>query len=675
MRTGAMNPPSELSSNGAVQLGSGVADRRTPRQVRAGMPAARSVLWSAAELYGVCVRLVPLRVVDTVTGLARIVDVPCGATRSAVCRPCAERARSLRAQQCREGWHLSVEPEPAKPEPTERQRELVTELVDLRRIRELTAEAGGGTDSIDDLIAATVRDLAAEEVRGSLPAWTVPGAAGSAGAGGDTADGSADGGPRGRRVRSTRRRVDVPDLPRLPVAKYTIGKTYGAATGGRRYRPSLFVTLTLPSYGLVDGHGAARDPGGYDYRRAVRDAIHFGKLVDRFVQNLRRAVGWNVQYFAAVEPQQRGAPHLHAAIRGTVPRSVIRQVAAATYHHVWWPPCDRPAYRTDRPKTWPVWADDSSSDTSSASSGEASPGGAGYVDPATGEVLPTWDEALDAAAEADPAHVVRFGTRLDVQGVLAGKPLAGRLIGYLTKYLTKSIGECHEPASDAGRAHTARLLEALRFEPCSPRCANWLLFGVQPKDARAGKRPGQCKGAAHRPGNLGYGGRRVLVSRWWSGKTLTDHRADRRRFALALLAEDQSDRESGRESAGDAVAGGRTGDAADGPVVNNAPGGINGNEGICTVTSGADDGARRVGADTATGEARYRWEYGRSGEADIPPLPERIGRAIAERVRWRRLLAAARARTGPSGDGGAQSVDGDPVARVEVTGGAHDVGK
>src|SRR6266540_6073671 len=80
---------------------------------------------------------------------------------------------------------------------------------------------------------------------------------------------------------------------------------------------------------------------------------------------------------------------------------------------------------------------------------------------------------------------------------------------------------------------------------CSPRSppstSSWLLYAVQPKNARPGLRPGACKGAAHRPHNLGYGGRRVLVSRWWSGKTLTDHRADRRAFALALLAEQERD--------------------------------------------------------------------------------------------------------------------------------------
>jgi hypothetical protein len=44
-----------------------------------------------------------------------------------------------------------------------------------------------------------------------------------------------------------------------------------------------------------------------------------------------------------------------------------------------------------------------------------------YLDPATGEVLPTWDEALDAIGDEDePLHVARFGDRFDAQGVLAG---------------------------------------------------------------------------------------------------------------------------------------------------------------------------------------------------------------------------------------------------------------
>ncbi len=179
-----------------------------------------------------------------------------------------------------------------------------------------------------------------------------------------------------RRVRSTRRRQDVPDLPRQPVAPITVGKVYAAADG-KTWRPSTFITLTLSSYGPVRADGSPVDLDNYDYRRAARDAIHFSALIDRFWQNLRRAVGWEVQYFAAVEAQRRGAPHLHAAVRGTMPRKLIRQVVAATYHQVWWPTHDEPVYSgVDAP----VWDEQLG----------------GYVDRTTRVLLPTWDEALDA---------------------------------------------------------------------------------------------------------------------------------------------------------------------------------------------------------------------------------------------------------------------------------------
>ena len=155
-------------------------------------------------------------------------------------------------------------------------------------------------------------------------------------------------------------------------------------------------------------------------------------------------------------------------------------------------------------------------------------------------LLPTWDEALDDLDQdddAEPPHVVRFGTQADVKGLLAGTPEADRRIGYLAKYLTKDIADCH--ADDRDRptvtAHADRLVETLKYEPCSPTCANWLRYGIQPKNARPDLTPGRCRAKAHQREHLGYGGRRVLVSRKWSGKTLTDHRHDRRAFVLALL--------------------------------------------------------------------------------------------------------------------------------------------
>ncbi|WP_342768875.1 replication initiator [Prauserella flavalba] len=142
--------------------------------------------------------------------------------------------------------------------------------------------------------------------------------------------------------------------------------------------------------------------------------------------------------------------------------------------------------------------------------------------------------ALDP--EAEPAHVVRFGTGgIDIQGVNAGTDKAGRCLGYLVKYLTKELDACYEPDTDAQRAHLDRLADALRWEPCSESCANWLLYGIQPAEPSKGLVPGACKGKAHRPANLGYRGRRCLVSRKWSGRNLTEHRAERREHVMKVL--------------------------------------------------------------------------------------------------------------------------------------------
>jgi hypothetical protein len=96
------------------------------------------------------------------------------------------------------------------------------------------------------------------------------------------------------------------------------------------------------------------------------------------------------------------------------------------------------------------------------------------LDPDTGEVLPTWDQALDAITDQDqPLHVAQFGSKFDAQGVLAGSRESSRCIGYLTKhltkYLTKHLGDCRQVATDYQAAHAGRLADALHYEPC-PAC-------------------------------------------------------------------------------------------------------------------------------------------------------------------------------------------------------------
>jgi hypothetical protein len=522
---------------------------KTTRAQRLTMPLAREVVRDLAVESGACIRPVQLRRRNLDTDEVEQVLVPCGNTLASACPACAERARNLRAGQCREGWHLEDEPGLEPGPATQDQKQLVLLRAEAQQHRDLADQAGADTTGYDELIVELGAELAKAGVRGkvtpSRPA---------------------------RRHRSTRRRQDAPDLPKRKINPRTVGKTY-TAPDGKTFRPSLFVTLTCPSYGRVGDDGTPVDPAAYDYDRAARDALAFAALFDRFIQNLRRYLGSDVQYFAAIEPQRRLAPHVHIAMRGTVARAEIRRVLAATYHQVWWPDVGEVKFDGDQ---LPVWDEAIG----------------GYLDPATGELLPTRDQALDAIGEDDkPFHVARFGVRLDAQGVLAGSKDAARCIGYLTKYLTKQVGDCHHADTPAEQAHAGRLAEALRFQPCSPRCANWLRYGIQPKNARPGLVPGCCKGKAHDADHLGYAGRRVLVSRKWSGKTLDDHRADRKEWLLRTL-------------------------------------------GV-----------------SATDPARYRWELVEPGDADHMDRARRMLHVVADRLRWQTALAEARRRAAMPPDG------------------------
>ena len=132
-------------------------------------------------------------------------------------------------------------------------------------------------------------------------------------------------------------------------------------------------------------------------------------------------------------------------------------------------------------------------------------------------------------------HVARFGDRFDAQGVLAGSKDASRCIGYLTKYLTKHLGRLppgrHRRPSRPRRP--ARRRAAVRAVLADVRELAPLRHPAQERPARPA--PGRCKGKAHRREYLGYAGRRVLVSRKWSGKTLADHRADRKTWLTGTL--------------------------------------------------------------------------------------------------------------------------------------------
>jgi hypothetical protein len=451
-----------------------------------------------AEHAGVCVRPLLRTVTDRATGAVTTVLISCGSTRESKCPPCAAKARRLRMQQCAEGWHLEDDPLP--PE--------------LDR-----ADDDGENQDVDD---QDDEDQVDEQGPSVSP----------------------------RRVRSTRRRPDAVELPRVRQEHRSVGRTF-TAPDGTTYRPSMFVTLTLGSYGkvipgqkhaYVPGAGSPLRPAEYDYRRAAVEALFFPRLFDRWVQNLRRCAGFKVQYFGAIEPQRRLAPHIHVAMRGAIPRATIRAVTRATYLQLWWPSFEQLTYVN--PDRHPAW--DEVAET--------------YRDVDTGFPLPTWEEALDQVAEDEdgqPAVVMRFGSQIDIAGIIAPSADADRAIRYLTKYLTKSVAETYtipEHADLAYEAHIDRLHEQVRSLPCSEACANWLLYGVQPKDAGPGLVPGACVSKAHDRENLGLGGRRVQVSRAWSGKTLSEHRADRATVVREVLKQAGIDAPDADRMAADVLA-------------------------------------------------------------------------------------------------------------------------
>ena len=327
-----------------------------------------------------------------------------------------------------------------------------------------------------------------------------------------------------RRHRSTRRRQDAPDLPRRKVSPRTIGKTY-TAPDGKTFRPSLFVTLTCPSYGRVDQDGAPVDPGCLrlrpggpgraDLRRAVRPVHPEPAPLPR----LRRAVLRRRRTPAAPRPAR---PHRHPrhhrprrAAPGPgrhLPPGLVARHSPVKYRR-------RRAARVGRGRR--------------AATSTRPPGKS---------CRPGTRRSTSIGPDDQPWHVARFGDRFDAQGVLAGSKDAARCIGYLTKYLTKQVGDCHQ----AAHRPAVRLMPPGWPRRCAgSRARRGARTGSatasSPRTPGPAWSPAACKGKAHDADHLGYAGRRVLVSRKWSGKTLADHRADRKEWLLRTLGVSATD--------------------------------------------------------------------------------------------------------------------------------------
>jgi hypothetical protein len=115
--------------------------------------------------------------------------------------------------------------------------------------------------------------------------------------------------------------------------------------------------------------------------------------------------------------------------------------------------------------------------------------------------------------------------------------------------------------------------------------------------------PGACPNKAHDAEHLGCGGRRVLVSRQWTGKTLTEHRADRAavvRQVLALAGFEIDDH-----------------DRLSATVLN-------------------DEGL-----------PRYEWRIVTSNSVDVPSYRAVICSTISTALAWRKQYSEAKLRAGP----------------------------
>ena len=112
---------------------------RTTRAQRMAMPLARDVVKEVAIEHGACIRPVQLRRTSLDTRQVDHVLVPCGHTLASVCPSCAERAKTLRAAQCREGWHLEHEPVIDPEPPTDDQKWWIEKRAEAQQLRDEAA--------------------------------------------------------------------------------------------------------------------------------------------------------------------------------------------------------------------------------------------------------------------------------------------------------------------------------------------------------------------------------------------------------------------------------------------------------------------------------------------------------------------------------------------------------
>ena len=93
-----------------------------------------------------------LRRTNLDTGQVTQILVPCGATLESVCPACAKRAQSLRAEQCRDGWHLEEEPPDNRPATDNDQEFWLGLRARAQVLRDQVATSGEDTSELDEAV-------------------------------------------------------------------------------------------------------------------------------------------------------------------------------------------------------------------------------------------------------------------------------------------------------------------------------------------------------------------------------------------------------------------------------------------------------------------------------------------------------------------------------------------
>ena len=432
--------------------------------------------------------------IDLTTGRVDVVPVPCGSRWEDRCRPCADKNRRLRMAQCREGWHLDRRTHRRRRrEPTERQKQLhghprrpARRLPGRREPRTTTDEC----EQIRETVAELDHELrGARRPRPARPARPEP--------------------PRQQALHPAAAGRAEPAPPPGRAAHRRAGLR-GGRTGPRRssrspWTPTGGWTATAPR-----STRTATTTAGPPGTRSTSRSSWTGS-------GRTSAAAW-AGTSSTSAPSNRNA----AAPRTSTPPSAAPSPA---------PSCGRspppPTTRCGGPPTTR-----SATPAIGCRCGTTTRKGSSTPTPAS-RCRPSTRPPTQLT---EPAHVVRFGPQVHVKGILGGTEEAGRHIGYLTKYLTKSVarppGSATTP-TDRQREHRRRLRRRAAAHPVLAAVPDLAALRHPAQGPPHRRCPGLCKGKAHKPEHLGIAGRRVLVSRKWSNKTLDDHHAERDRVRSA----------------------------------------------------------------------------------------------------------------------------------------------